>query len=333
MPRSPFRRSARAFAAIGEALEFARAQENDTQARVEDVRTALADVSNAQSEQLAEVDRRLEAIKEQMAAIEASLGRLTRAVAAVEASEAHNRERLYTVRASAAYDEAFSARDPLISVIIPTFDRTDGLTQRSLPSVLNQTHENLDVLVVGDGAPARVREIVDGFKDPRVRYVHLTIRGPYPDDPESAWFIKGSSGSNAGLWEARGEWISFFSDDDVLRPDALASTLSAARDERLEFVYGKTACHMWNGTEETIGAFPPDLGRQGLQGSVLHGALRFLQHNLSAADHQTPNDWSYTERLMRLGVRMGFVDKILCDWYQTPHPRHASDAAGGGAAT
>lgn len=66
--------------------------------------------------------------------------------------EADNRRRLFELRGTPAYEEAYSDPDPLVSITVATVGREDALVNRALPSLLSQTHTNLEVLVVGDAA-------------------------------------------------------------------------------------------------------------------------------------------------------------------------------------
>ena len=60
------------------------------------------------------------------------------------------RERLRSLRASDGYLAPFSESEPLVSVVIPTFDNHDSLRERSIPSILEQTYQHFEVVVVGE---------------------------------------------------------------------------------------------------------------------------------------------------------------------------------------
>lgn len=317
-----FRRRAVAFRRLGEALAAQDARLAELSSRLD----ALSrDVGATFAESVA-VHRNIVDARREIAALAEALSveqdrshdrdqRLRRILFGIRAHDSINRERLHNLRQTAEYAAAFAEDCPLVSVLIPTHDRLASLTARSLPSVLAQTHENIEVLVIGDGAPTNLQVAMREHEDPRVRYIHLPVRGPYPDDPDALWHVKGSPGINAGLLTARGSWICFFADDDAMRPDAIRTMLEYVRSEQLEFAYGKTLLHWNDGREEMIGSFPPTYGGQGLQGALLHSGLRFVQHDYTDADFETPNDWSFTHRLMRIGARIGFADTVLADWF------------------
>ncbi len=76
-------------------------------------------------------------------------------------------------------------------MVIPTYDNHQLLRERAIPSVLAQTHQNFEIVVVGDAAPDEARRTVEGFDDPRITFVNLGYRGPYPADPETRWLVAG----------------------------------------------------------------------------------------------------------------------------------------------
>jgi hypothetical protein len=316
------RRRARAFREIGAAFEVQRSELDHIKVQIAELKgTSEALLRELRS--VEEISRlalaQIESIRREADASHASsidsFARLRRILFDVRARTGENRERLFRLRETPEYARAYTEPNPLVSVLIPTYDRVDTLLGRALPSVLGQTHTNLEVLVLGDGSPPDVREAIATVGDPRVRYLHQTANGPYPEDQRDRWFVKGSPGINLGLLSARGSWVSFFADDDTLRDDAIETTLAAAREQRLEICYGKVRLHLSDGRVEDLGAFPPALGGQGLQGAVMHAGLRFLQHELGDGDLGIPNDWSLMYRALLLGAHVGMVDEVLADWY------------------
>ena len=97
-------------------------------------------------------------------------------------------------------------KEGLVSVVIPTFKRSDTLA-RAIQSVLNQTYKELEILVVDDNIresveSIMVHEIVSSFEDNRVRLV------------EQEKHINGAVARNEGIKAAQGEYVAFLDDDD-----------------------------------------------------------------------------------------------------------------------
>jgi glycosyltransferase involved in cell wall biosynthesis len=110
--------------------------------------------------------------------------------------------------------------DPvLVSVVIPTRDRP-SLLARAIESALSQTFRDLEVIVVFDGPQPEALGAVAEIGDPRVRVFTL---------PESVGL---ASALNAGVREARGQWVALLDDDDVWIPTKLAVQIATTRESR-----------------------------------------------------------------------------------------------------
>jgi len=96
----------------------------------------------------------------------------------------------------------------MISVIIPTYNRAN-LIRRSINSILKQTYQNLEVIVVDDGSTDNTPLEIKRIQDNRIKYIKL---------------IENKGGSNArniGIKKARGKYISFQDSDDLYYPNKL----------------------------------------------------------------------------------------------------------------
>jgi len=117
--------------------------------------------------------------------------------------------------------------NPLISVVIPAFNRQDTISY-CLASVLAQTYENLEVIVVDDCSTDSTVSIVRSHTDPRVRCIVLDKHA-------------GAQGArNRGIHEAKADWIAFHDSDDEWLPDKLekqVSVLANADYDPWIFVY------------------------------------------------------------------------------------------------
>lgn len=101
---------------------------------------------------------------------------------------------------------------PAVSVVVPTCDRPD-LLGRSVASILTQTFDDFEVIIVDDGTH---RPVPDGmFDDPRVRIIPSGgAHGPGP-------------ARNRGIDAARGEYVAFLDDDDLWLPQKLEASVDA----------------------------------------------------------------------------------------------------------
>ena len=101
-----------------------------------------------------------------------------------------------------------SSKPPLVSVVISTYNRR-CLLEEALASVVAQSYENWEVLIVDDASSDDTWEWVSQITDPRVRRFRQEVNR------------ERSAARNRGLAEARGELILFLDDDDRLLPGAL----------------------------------------------------------------------------------------------------------------
>jgi hypothetical protein len=275
-------------AAVGESRELSR--------------SASVAAMSAQAE-LAAVDARLARLAAELASLTQvvqSHGESERAfrtdvisgMRRIHADEAWHRRQLRELRRTADYESAYTDPDPLISVLIPTYERLDLLRTRAIPSVLAQQHRNLEIVIVGDCGAYGRDDITEGFGDAPIRYFNLPLRGPYPEEARKRWFVSGTTPFNEAMASARGAWLAPFADDDAMRPNHLSVLLEAARERRLEFVYGRLHQHLADGADLVLGSFPPRLHDIGLQAALLHGHLKLFELEFADADFDIPADWA-----------------------------------------
>lgn len=105
---------------------------------------------------------------------------------------------------------------PAFTVLIPTYRRPD-LLREAIASVLAQTFDDFEVLVVDDASGDETPEVVDAVQDPRVRYVCRDRNGG------------AGATRNTGFEHARGDLVALLDDDDVYLPEFLARTHDVLR--------------------------------------------------------------------------------------------------------
>nr|MBR4281209.1 glycosyltransferase [Clostridia bacterium] len=138
---------------------------------------------------------------------------------------------------------------PTISVIIPTRNRRE-LLLRAIDSVLKQTHQDVELIVIDDASDDGTQSAVLDLHEDRVQYVRL------PQQQGAC------AARNRGIDMARGEYIAFQDSDDVFHPDKLEKQLQYLTESGADVV----ACAMnrigWDGEGEV---FPPDAADRPLE--------------------------------------------------------------------
>ncbi len=116
----------------------------------------------------------------------------------------------------ASEPEASSQRDALVSVVVPIYN-VSGYLEQCLTSILEQTHENLEVICVNDGSTDDSLEIVRTFerRDARIKVI----------DKSNAGY---GHSVNCGIKAAHGTWIAIVEPDDFIDAHMYAELLAHA---------------------------------------------------------------------------------------------------------
>lgn len=111
-----------------------------------------------------------------------------------------------------------------ISVVIPTYNRAH-LIKASIQSVLDQTLQPYEIIVVDDFSTDNTEEVVNSFNSPLIKYVKNQRK-------------KGANGArNTGILMAKGEFIAFHDSDDVWLPQKLEIQKSISINEKIDICF------------------------------------------------------------------------------------------------
>lgn len=112
----------------------------------------------------------------------------------------------------------------LISVIVPVY-KSEKYLKRCVDSILNQTYQNLEIILVDDGSPDNCPQICDKYaeKDSRIRVIHKPNGGL-------------SDARNKGLDIANGNYIAFVDSDDYIATEMYAMMIEAMHGEDVDIV-------------------------------------------------------------------------------------------------
>lgn len=113
-------------------------------------------------------------------------------------------------------------KPPVVSIITPAFNRAHTINQ-AINSVLLQTFQNWELIIVDDGSTDTTRQVVGSFTDKRISYLHTQNGGP-------------SRARNYGIAQATGCWIMYLDSDDELLPTCIETMMQWA-DKNPEAVF------------------------------------------------------------------------------------------------
>ena len=125
-------------------------------------------------------------------------------------------------------------KKPLVSVIIPTYNRKHILT-KAIQSVINQTYQSLELLVIDDGSTDGTEKAVKEFSDSRIRYFRYECN------------MGVAAARNVGVREATGEYIAFLDSDDEWLEEKTAAQITALMNTGEKTIAGCTGFYRIQG--------------------------------------------------------------------------------------
>ena len=115
--------------------------------------------------------------------------------------------------------------EPLISVVVPIYN-VEQYLERCINSILQQTYQNLEIILVDDGSPDNSGVICDSYLslDQRIKVIHKKNGGL-------------SDARNAGLEIASGEFIAFIDSDDTIMPEMIEKLYQRIDTDRSDMAF------------------------------------------------------------------------------------------------
>lgn len=230
------------------------------------------------------------------------------------------KSQLEVVRRSPAYGAVFQESEPLVTVRIPAYQKTAELIDVAIASVLRQTYDRFEIVVVNDGPNDMTRKAIDGLGDSRIRYVEFPEHNKYPEDAHFRWMVAGSPGMNLGADMAEGSWIAPLDDDDEFTEDHLEKLVGLALENKAELAYGAlTQKHLTHNTENLIWSYPPAINRFSFMGAIYMKPLSFFRYDQQSWIVDEPGDWNLIRRMTLAGVRMATTQDVVGTMYSVSY--------------
>lgn len=209
-------------------------------------------------------------------------------------------------------------KEPFVSVILPTHNRCTELG-KAMQSVLDQTYDKLELIVVSDGSTDETERVVKDFSDARVRFIRSEKNGGL------------AYARNMGSREARYALIAFHDDDDLWRPEKLEKQVKTLLDagEGTGFCYcemkfirldGKTVLYVPRREISTVrksGYLYPELLRRNFIGGPTLLVRKECFDTLGLFDERLAifEDWDMVLRLSKK-YDAAFVPEPLYDYFE-----------------
>ena len=117
--------------------------------------------------------------------------------------------------------------EPLVSMVMPAWRPQAEWLREAVGSALAQTGCAIELLLIDDGSPVPVADLLEGLDDPRLRVIRIEHGG-----------VAGAR--NSGIAEARGEYLRFVDADDVIEPTSTSVLLGLCEGRSDVIAYGAT---------------------------------------------------------------------------------------------
>ena len=236
--------------------------------------------------------------------------------------------RLEQARSASSHAAAFH-QDAMVSIIIPTYNRAQLIVDRTIPSVLDQTHANWELIIIGDQMAPDQAELLTraATQDPRIRFHNLKRRGQYPQQEGPRWYVAGTKPVNFGLRIAQGQWIAHLDDDDLFTPQHLEKLLAQACQKRAEWAHGQVLFRSDSGVDlGVIGSEMPAFGAISRISSIYHAGLKGFRYNINCWRYCYAGDWDLWERFLAMGVVHAHLHEVTAihmgDYFGPAQPNH-----------
>jgi len=205
---------------------------------------------------------------------------------------------------------------PIVSVIIPTYNRTK-LLERAVNSVLRQTYKELELIIVNDSSKDETEKVIKKYADDRIKYIcHQKNLG-------------GPAARNAGIRAAKGEYVALLDDDDEWFPEKLEKQVKHFSEvsNKVGLVYSGFEVIDMNGNviHKTYPKFKGNLYMRLLERSMIGGSsvplikrACFEKVGLFDKSLKSCQDWDMWMRIAKY-YEFDFVPEILTKIYSHFH--------------
>ena len=207
--------------------------------------------------------------------------------------------------------------EPLISAIVP-FYKVEKYLGRCVESLLAQTYENIEIILVDDGSPDTCPVMCDEYakKHEKIRVIHQENKGL-------------SGARNTGIDNAKGEYLAFVDSDDLWSPHFLESLYKALKENdadiaqcRWEYMHGDELKEAYDADAKTV-CFT---GREMLANLYIQTGAYYvvawnklykkeLFENIRYPEGRIHEDEATTYKLFDLAKKCVFVDNALYGYY------------------
>jgi len=206
---------------------------------------------------------------------------------------------------------------PKISVILPTFNR-GYIIKRAIRSVLRQTFEDFELIIVDDASTDNTYEVLKRFKDERIVYIKRSVNSQTTKE----------NARNDGLKVARGKYIAYIdSDNSWLKNHLRVLCEFLEKNKKYGVVYCDSMVrrYKWKSVERSFdfikGNVPPSLFID--TGEFMHKKNCIKKAGVWEYDGYKDDDWQFFLKITNF-YKSKHLKKVLSNYYCSDNLRNAS---------
>ena len=114
--------------------------------------------------------------------------------------------------------------EKLVSIIVPTYNRRDTIL-KSIKSLLNQTYDNIEIIVVDDGSSDKTYRLFENYNNDKIKFFRY-------EQNKGACYAR-----NYGVSKSTGKYIAFHDSDDEWLPEKLEKQMKKMLDGNYDFIF------------------------------------------------------------------------------------------------
>jgi glycosyltransferase involved in cell wall biosynthesis len=226
---------------------------------------------------------------------------------------------LILARKTSEFGKVYKKKSPKISVIMP-ISRPAHIVEKSISSVLSQTHSNLEVILITEKYRNDISKLIHKIDDSRLKLLvnesESKVTGNW-----SRWASSGAESRTHGLRHAKCDFFTFLDDDDLMEPNKIEKCLKFAQEHKHEIVGhldgayngGNLSPLRTNKTGKTRTYLGGSVDYLGLGTNVLLIHNFYLRVDWPKFNYKNlkGNDTVYLRMLFALNPKYGFLPEIL----------------------
>jgi hypothetical protein len=203
------------------------------------------------------------------------------------------------------YKENFTKSNPLVSVIITTYNQSNLLITLALKSVLAQSYKNLQIIVIADHSIDDTDTQMEKIKDTRVIYKNLLERPKYPNKtPKRFWLVAGAVPHNIGLELATGDFITYCDQDDYFTIDRCEKLVQFSQENQADLVHHP----FYIGTPDKIFTYNDSsnliCGKITTSAMFHHSWFKQIPLDVNCWKVDEPGDWNKFKKFKEIGANI-----------------------------